>query len=211
MPAAASYDVTFTSHSGTTAPSAQLYVAELANIKWNSTWEVDCLPDSRRSDDAPWPARCALPCVQYSMYDEVYLDGAYFASPRTFCPCNGLTNEPYQMPFDVNVPRAVATRQALFDWWDSNIEPDHTSSRWTDAAWTAQGAWLGGSSLRDATWLEGSSYCSWPFLECTADCSSTHALGALDFRNASLYIPQLDFSAFATQLSEAERQDVWYL
>lgn len=31
-----------------------------------------------------------------------------------------------------------------------------------------------------------------------------------DWRNASLYVPQLDFSAFAG-MEDAERQDVWYM
>ncbi len=32
-----------------------------------------------------------------------------------------------------------------------------------------------------------------------------------DWRNATLYIDQLDFSAFEQQLTVQERKDVWYM
>ncbi|KAG2485249.1 hypothetical protein HYH03_016035 [Edaphochlamys debaryana] len=209
--AGSAVDVAVTSSDSTGATSAQVFAEALSGLKWTVPWEVQCLQDPRRTDDTYWPSRCLLPCVQYSYYDEVYIDPSVFPSPRAFCPCGGGSLAPWSLPHDPGHARAAATQQALLQWWDLNVYQDATSGRWTDPAWTAQGAWLGGGSLREATWAEGSSYCSWPFVECAAGCESSHALTALDLRNASLYIWQLDFSPFEAALSEAERADVWYI
>jgi hypothetical protein len=195
----------------TSAPGYS-YAVAIQDIKWLADWPVSCFHDPRRPDSSLWPSRCALPCVQYGQYDELYIEPYSFpGTSRKLCACGGGLLAPYSMAHNQSDGRAVATQLALLDWWDANVEEDLTSSRWRDPAWTAQGAWLGGSSLRDATWDLGASYCSWPFVECTTSCLTSYSLAALDFRNASLYVPQLNFSAFEDRLTEDERQDVWYM
>ncbi len=183
------------------------------DFQYSSDYSMTCLSDVRRGKGASWPPRCAVPCVQYNLLDEPYFDTDVFpGATRVACPCGlGLT-QPYTIPYAPSNARAVATQNALLDWWDVNIHEAAHRAAWTNASWTAQGGWLGGTSLRDATWDPyGSSYCSWPFLECGLACQSDHALQGMDFRNASLYVPQLDFTPFSNWLTEAQRRDVWYM
>ncbi|GLC74061.1 hypothetical protein PLESTF_001455700 [Pleodorina starrii] len=176
---------------------------------------VRCYEDPRRPKQATlFPGRCFWPCLQYDMYDELYFNGPGVngsIGSRQLCPCKYNRPRPYDMKYPVPMPRrAAVTQQALLDWWDTNINEGLSTSRWKAPKWSWQN-WLGGDNMRDSLWHpDGSSYCSWPGIECAAGCESTHALAALDFRNSTLYIPQLNFQPFRA-LSEAERRDVWYI
>ncbi len=194
--------------------AANQYDLFISGLQYGAPWLLNCNGNNDPSTTTAWPQRCLLPCVQYGVYDEPYYSTPVlptYSSPKALCPCGAGLLEPWTLPHDAGNARANGTMSSLLAWWDANVHASHTTSRWTDAQWTSQAAWMGGSSLRDATWRMEASYCSWPFLECKSDCATSHALSALDLRNASLYIPQLDFSAMASGMSQEQRSDIWYM
>lgn len=226
-------NVSVTSSAATDAPSAIAYIGALLDVLWNVPWQPNCINDTRRSYDAPWPSRCALPAVQYGYYDETYIDATVYSgnSLRPFystCRYPASSDpyaflEPYSMPWvdDFGIYQPVLDG---FDmWWGFTVNTVDSNLKWIDPAWTAQGAWLGGQDFRDAVWNFGTHYCSWPFVECSScenyDIADPYdpdkiangivpaVITALDFRNASLYIYYLDFGMFPA----GSLDNVWYL